>query len=75
MVAAVGTFENGRIKLDKKYKSKTPVKVLVTFLDDIEVSNHEGFKLSDFSFIESQENLKDYKGSLSESVIEERKED
>jgi hypothetical protein len=28
---------------------------------------------SDFSFIESQESLKDYKGSFSDEVIEERR--
>jgi len=32
-----------------------------------------GLKLSDFSFYESREVLKDMKGSLSEAVIEERR--
>jgi hypothetical protein len=73
MVAAIGTFENGSIKLDKEYKSDVPVKVLVTFLADVEVANKKALKLEDFSFLESQKNLSDYKGSLSEAVIEERR--
>jgi hypothetical protein len=32
MVAIVGTFLNGYVKLDKEYSTKNPVKAIVTFL-------------------------------------------
>jgi hypothetical protein len=73
MVAVVGTYQNGYVTLDKEYLSNTPVKVIVTFLEDIETPSEHGFSLSDFSFSESQQNLENYKGSFSDAVIEERR--
>ena len=73
MVAVVGTYQNGYVKLDKEYSSANPVKVIVTFLEDIQDISDKGFSLSDFSFFESQQNLQNYQGSLSEAVIEERR--
>ena len=72
MVAVVGTYQNGIVKLDKDYTSNTPVKVIVTFLEDITPAE-KGLLLSDFSFAKSQKNLENYKGSLSEEIIEERR--
>ena len=73
MVAVVGTYQNGYVKLDKEYVSQNPVKVIVTFLEDIKTEADEGFSLSDFSFSKSQKNLENYKGSFSEDVVEERR--
>ncbi len=73
MVTAIGTFQNGYVKLDKDYSSPKPVKVIVTFLDDVEVESEERLSLSDFSFSKSQKNLESYQGSFSDAVIEERK--
>lgn len=73
MIAVVGTYENGYVKLDKDYPSNTPVKVIVTFLEDIEIESEKELTLSDFSFSKSQKNLENYKGSFSDSVIEERR--
>jgi hypothetical protein len=73
MVVVVGTYQNGYVKLDKEYSTDNPVKVIVTFLEDIEAKNDNGFSLSDFSFSKSQKNLEDYKGSFSDTVIEERR--
>lgn len=75
MVAIVGTYQNGYVKLDKEYLSDNPVKVIVTFLEDVQTQSGEGLSLSDFSFSESQKNLENYKGSLSDAVIEERRTD
>ena len=72
MVAVVGTYQNGIVKLDKDYTSNTPVKVIVTFLEDI-IPAEKGLLLSDFSFAKSQKNLENYKGSWSEAIIEERR--
>jgi hypothetical protein len=73
MVAIVGTYQNGYVKLDKDYPSSSPVKVIVTFLEDVQIDSGKGFSLSDFSFSKSQKNLENYKGSLSDTVIEERR--
>jgi len=73
MVALVGTYLNGYVKLDKEFISSNPVKVIVTFLEEIPIPTEEGLALSDFSFSESQKNLEDFKGSFSDSVVEERR--
>ena len=73
MVAVVGTYQNGYVKLDKDYISTNPVKVIVTFLEDVQIESDKGLSLSDFSFAKSQKNLENYKGSFSDTVIEERR--
>ena len=73
MVAVAGTYQNGYVKLDKEYSTTSPVKVIVTFLEDVQSEADKGFSLSDFSFSKSQENLEKYKGSFSDEVIEERR--
>ncbi len=75
MVAVTGTYQKGFVKLDKEYPSNDPVKVIITFLEEIQTKSEKGFLLSDFSFSRSQKNLENYKGLLSEAVIEERKGD
>ncbi len=75
MVAVLGTYQNGYVKLDKEYLSEKPVKVIVTFLEDIETTSEMGLSLSDFSFSKSRKALEDYKGSFSETLIEERRKD
>jgi hypothetical protein len=73
MLAVVGTYQNGYVKLDKEYLSNSPVRVIVTFLEDIQNESERGLSLSDFSFSKSQKNLKNYKGSFSETLDEERR--
>ena len=73
MVAVVGTFQNGYVKLDKDYSSNHPVKVIVTFLEEVETKSEKGISLADFSFSKSQKNLENFKGSFSDTVIEERR--
>ena len=73
MVAVGGVYQNGSIRLDKEYTSKKTVKVIVTFLEDDEPAAEKGYSFADFSFAESQEVLKNYTGSLSDALIEERR--
>ena len=73
MVAVVGTYQNGYVKLDKEYSTTNPVKVIVTFLEDVQSQADKGYSLADFSFSKSQKNLENYKGSFSEEIIEERR--
>ncbi len=73
MVAVVGTYQNGYVELDKEYSSNKPVKVIVTFLEDVQIQSQKTLSLSDFSFSKSQKKLENFTGSLSEAVIEERR--
>jgi hypothetical protein len=73
MVAVVGTYQNGYVKLDKDYSSNNPVKVIVTFLEDVQPQSDKGLSLNDFSFSKSQKNLENYKGSFSDTIVEERR--
>ena len=47
-------------------------KLLIT-IDEIEDKKTERLKLSDFSFYKTRKLLKDYNGSFSDTVIEERR--
>ncbi len=73
MLSIVGTYQNGYLKLDKDYSTNTPVKVIITFLEDIDSTSNNGLTLNDFSFSKSKKNLQEFKGSFSDSVIDERR--
>lgn len=73
MESIVGTYMDGHLKLDKDYATKNPVKVIVTFLEEIQNISKKELTLSDFSFSKSKANLENFKGSFSEAVIEERR--
>lgn len=75
MVAVVGTYKDGYVKLDKKYPSQKPLKVIVTFLEEVESESEKILSLSDFSFAKSRKILENVKGSFSDTVIEERRSD
>jgi hypothetical protein len=49
------------------------VKVIVTFIEDVQSKSETGIALSDFSFSKSKKNLENFKGSFSDTVIEERR--
>ena len=73
MLSALGTYQNGFVKLDKDYSSNNPIKVIITFLEEVETNSEKGISLSDFSFAKSRKNLKNFKGSFSNTVVEERR--
>jgi len=68
MNSITGTYFNGQLKLDRPLKTNKTVKVTVTFEE--EAVNR--LQLSDFSFLETQALLKDYKGSFSDEIMVER---
>ncbi len=68
-----GTYFNGELKLDKPLKTKKPVRVKLVFEEDL--PEKDVLKISDFSFMEMQEMLKDCKSSLSEELVNERRMD
>ncbi len=73
MLTIKGTYENGKILLQKKVKTTKPVDVIVTFLEDVEIPISGKLDLRRYSFGKSRELLKDYKGSLCDAVLEERR--
>lgn len=73
MLAIHGIYQNGFVKFDKEISFDNPVKVIVTFLEEMDVKTDESLKFSDYSFAKSRELLNEYKGSFSESVVEERR--
>ena len=70
MITVSGTYYNGQIKLEKHIRTKRPIKVFVSYE---EVEKDKKLELTDFSFLETQELLKGYKGSFSDEVIKERR--
>lgn len=73
MLSIVGTYQNGYLKLDKDITTKNPVKVIVTFLEEIQNISENGLDLTDFSFSKSKKNLENFKGSFSDTTVEERR--
>lgn len=71
MKSISGTYFNGELKLDQPLKTQKPLRVKLVLEDDIEKVNI--LKISDFSFLEMQQMLKSCKSSLSEELINERR--
>ena len=69
MGTLTGIYYKGQLKLDKPLRTKKPLKVTVHFEEEEKIV----LSLSDFSFSETQELLKDCKASFSDEVIEERR--
>ena len=69
MKTLTGTYYKGRLKLDKPIKTNKPLRVTLSFEEEEKL----GLKLSDFSFLEVQELLKDCNTSFSDEIIEERR--
>ncbi len=70
-----GIYENGVVKLDRKVQALKTTKVIVTFLDDELQDGTKRLSAKDFSFKKAREITSKFNGSLSEAVIEDRKEE
>lgn len=68
-----GIYFKGKLSLDTPFQSEKPVKVTVSFPSPKSKIKNKKLKVSDFSFLQTQELLKDYKGSFSDEVITERR--
>ncbi len=73
MVAILGTYEDGRGTFEQEVNVPNKGRVILTFLEDVEPHSKKALKLSNFSFAKTRALLKDFKGSLSEAVVEERR--
>lgn len=69
MTTITGVYHNGQLKLDKPLVTKKPLKITITFEED----STKPLELSDFSFLESQEMLKNVNVSFADAVIDERR--
>ena len=77
MLTIKGIYQDGKISLQHNVRYDTQVKVLVIFLDDLESveTKKQVRKSFSFSFQQARELLKEYHGSLSDAVIEERRQE
>ncbi len=73
MLSVHGTYKNGQLILKEKVPFTEKVTVIVTFLEEPKEPVPKKIDLADFSFSQSREILKDVKGSLSDALIEERR--
>ena len=73
MLQLTGTYFQGKVYLEKIIPTDHPLKVVVMFEED-SISESKPLKPEDFSFEKSRQLLKDIKGSLSDTIIEERRE-
>lgn len=76
LVSVEGVYQDGQIRLDDIVSVQNDTKVIVTFLNEKRATQPapKRLTLDDFSFKQTRELLKDYKGSFSDAVIEERRE-
>lgn len=73
MLSLIGTYKDGYVSFEQTLSVVKPVKVIITFLEDIETSDEIFLQLSDFSFQEARQVLKNYTGSFADTVINERR--
>ena len=73
MLSLNGTYENGIIHLDRKFKTNNVMRVIVSFPDEEIINDSKRLTTGDFSFKKSREKSKRYTGSISDSVIEDRR--
>lgn len=74
MLQLTGTYYQGKVHLEKTIPTDRPVKVTVVFEEEVKTPEIKRLKFSDFSFAKTREILNNMKGSLSDTVIEERRE-
>jgi hypothetical protein len=73
MLTVKGIYKKGVVILPDTARFDKEIDVLVTFLEEIEQKRPQKSLKKRFSFKKSQTLLKNYKGSLSEAIIEERR--
>lgn len=70
MRTLTGTYHKGRLKLDRPLKAERPLRVRVIAEDEPDT---EVLTLSDFSFLKTQELLKNCETSFADEVVRERR--
>jgi len=72
MLAVEGIYRDNQLILNKKVSFSEPVRVIVTFLDEPQ-NDSQKIDLAQFSFGQSRAILKELRGSLSDVLVEERR--
>lgn len=73
MLTVKGIYKDGKVFIREDVKTDKPVDVIVTFLEDIKVRGVKKLDINKFSFKKAKKLLSNYKGSLSDAIIEERR--
>ncbi len=73
MLAIEGIYQEDKLILKEKVTFTKPVRVIVTFLEDPDKMKQPKIDIAKFSFAQSRKRLKDLKTSLSDTLIEERR--
>ncbi len=73
MIAILGTYENGRVTFEEEANVPNKGRVIVTFLEEEGSNTKKVLNLSNFSFAKTRALLKDFKGSFSDTIVEERR--
>ncbi len=73
MLSVKGTYKDGRVIIQEGIKTEKPIRVIVTFLEEVKTPVEEKLDISKFSFKKAKKLLESYKGSLSDAIIEERR--
>ena len=73
MLSVKGIFKDGKVIIDEEIKVEKPIQVIVTFLEELETPILEKIDLTQFSFEKAKNLLKNSKESLSEVIIDERR--
>jgi hypothetical protein len=71
MLSVKGKYKDGKVTIREKIKTEKPVDVIVTFLE--EVKEPVELDINKFSFKKARKLLENYEGSLSKTIIEERR--
>lgn len=75
MLTVRGIYDNGKVFLKEKVPIDKSTDVLITFLGEPEIRESSKLDTKQFSFDKARKLLKEYKGSLSEAVIQERRQE
>lgn len=75
MYTVKGLYQDGKIVLQQDVRYATAIQVLVIFLDDLESVETKQQQRKPFSFRQARELLNTYTGSLSDAVLEERRQE
>jgi hypothetical protein len=76
LVSVEGVYQDGQIRLTNTVSVQNDTKVIGTFLNEKRAAQAapKRLTLDDFSFKQTRKLLKDYKGSFSDTVIDDRSE-
>jgi hypothetical protein len=74
MLAMKGIYQDGRLILEEEIIATKPLKVIVTFLDEMPAPEDSKIDLDKFHFKKARTIAKDFTSSLSDEIIKERRE-